>query len=132
MAEQVLKRHPVRGFLYGVLFGLGLAMIFVGQGWTALGTWGPFVVFVVGLVLATLWGAFGPAKPPKGPEPVPVEAVTAPPPSRFDDFGEPDDAAPDDTAPDDAVGDDAMEVDAVGDDEAAPSPTATDDERDGP
>ena len=116
MAEQVLKRHPIRGFLYGIVFGLGLAMIFVGQGWTALGTWGPFVVFLVGLILATSWGAFGPSKAPKGPEPVPVDTGEAPEPSRFDDFDAPvaEDVVDGDDAPGDAT---TEEPAAAGDDD---------------
>lgn len=89
MATTVLKRHPIRGFLWGILFGLGVFAVAVGQGWAALGTWPSFLVFVVGVVVATLWGTFGPSKAPKGPPPVepthaePVEST------RFDDFDRP-------------------------------------------
>lgn len=88
---ETIKRHPIRGFLYGILFGLGLMMIVVGQGIAALGTWPPFIVFIAGVVIATLWSIFGPAKnkgtPPPGygrdakkkPEPAPQpEPVGAP------------------------------------------------------
>ena len=64
--DTVTKRHPIRGFLYGVFFGLGLALIVVGQGMGALGTWPPLIVFVVGVFAATLWGIAGPVKAPKG------------------------------------------------------------------
>jgi hypothetical protein len=37
MTETVTKRHPIRGFLYGIVFGLGLMMLAVGQGSAALG-----------------------------------------------------------------------------------------------
>ena len=76
MAETVIKRHPIRGLLWGILFGLGIALVAVGQGWAALGTAPPFILFLVGLVVGTLWGMFGPAKAAKGtppPEPVTVE-----------------------------------------------------------
>ena len=63
------KRHPIRGFLYGIPFGLGLAMIAVGQKWAALGTWPPVLLLVVGIVVGTLWSTLGPAKAPKGPAP---------------------------------------------------------------
>lgn len=89
MAQQIVKRHPIRGFLYGIFFGLGLVFVVVGQGWAALGTLGPVVVFLVGLAAATLWGLYGPSKAPKGPpppEPVAVEPTAS---TRFDDFGEP-------------------------------------------
>ena len=85
MATEVLKRHPIRGLLYGIVFGLGLVMVAVGQGWTALGTWPAFIVFVAGLAGGTAWGAWGPSRVPKGPPPPePVEVHHASP-SRFDD-----------------------------------------------
>ena len=64
------KRHPIRGFLYGIPFGLGLAMIAIGQKWAALGTWPPFIIFLVGIIVSMLWSTFGPAKAPKDPPPV--------------------------------------------------------------
>jgi hypothetical protein len=74
--ETVTKRHPIRGFFYGIPFGLGLMLIAVGQGWAALGTWPPFIVLIVGVVAATLWGTYGPAKAPKGDPPEPARGVT--------------------------------------------------------
>lgn len=67
--DTITKRHPIRGFLYGIFFGLGLALIVVGQGMAALGTWPPLVVFVVGVLAATLWGIVSPVKAPKGAPP---------------------------------------------------------------
>ena len=69
ITDTKLKRHPIRGFLWGIFFGLGLALITVGQGWAALGTWPPFIVLIVGIIVGTLWATFGPAKAPKGPPP---------------------------------------------------------------
>ena len=66
MAETVIKRHPIRGLLWGILLGLGIALVAVGQGWAALGTLPPLILFLVGLVVGTLWGMYGPAKAPKG------------------------------------------------------------------
>ena len=89
MAEQVIKRHPIRGFIWGILFGLGLALIAIGQGYAALGTLPPFILVIVGIVVGTVWGLVAPAKQPKGEpprQPVPVEKVE---PSRFDDFTDP-------------------------------------------
>ena len=76
MAETTTKRHPIRGFLYGIVFGLGLALTAIGQKWVALGTWPPLILFIVGLVVGTVWATFGPAKKPKGPAP---DAVGEPP-----------------------------------------------------
>lgn len=120
MATETLKRHPIRGFLYGILFGLGLMMIVVGQGWAALGTLPPVIVFLLGLVVGTVWGLYGPAKAPKGPPPAEqVDVIHES--SRFDDFS--DSATPDapgrpletpGVASDDPVATDA-DVDAVTD-----------------
>jgi hypothetical protein len=86
MAEQVTKRHPIRGFFYGIFFGLGLALMAIGQGWAALGTLPPLILVIVGIVIGTLWGFVAPAKKPKGdppPEPVHVENLEE---DRFSDF----------------------------------------------
>ena len=73
--ETITKRHPIRGFLYGILLGLGLMLLVVGQGIAALGTWPPFIVLIAGIVIGTLWGTFGPAKGPKGPPPAGATVV---------------------------------------------------------
>lgn len=78
--ESTVKRHPIRGLLYGILFGLGLMMIVVGQGWAALGTWPPFIVLILGIVVSILWSTLGPAKKPKGMPPEPRSTMPAPQP----------------------------------------------------
>ena len=75
--ETVRKRHPIRGGLYGILLGLGLMFIFVGQSWAALGTWPPVLLFVGGIVFGVLWGFFAPPKKPKGEPPPPTPAATS-------------------------------------------------------
>lgn len=87
MNETITKRHPIRGFIYGIVFGLGLMLLAVGQGWAALGTWPPFILFVVGLVVGTLWGLYAPAKAPKGDPPPERVEVTTSETSRFDQPG---------------------------------------------
>lgn len=87
MTQEITKRHPIRGFIWGILFGLGLALIAIGQGYAALGTLPPLILLVVGIVLGTLWGLFAPSKKPKGEPPrqqVPVEAVGSSPPAPAD------------------------------------------------
>ncbi len=80
MTTETIKRHPIRGFFYGIVFGLGLALLAIGQGWAALGTLPPAVLLVVGMVIGTLWGLFAPAKKPKGePPPAPVEVAQVDP-----------------------------------------------------
>ena len=73
--ETITKRHPIRGFLYGIILGLGLMLLVVGQGMAALGTYPPFIVLIVGIVVGTLWGMYGPAKAPKGPPPAGATVV---------------------------------------------------------
>ena len=65
MNATTITRHPIRGFLYGILFGLGLMLIVVGQGIAALGTWPPFIVLILGIVAGVVWSMYGPAKGPK-------------------------------------------------------------------
>jgi hypothetical protein len=120
MAEQILKRHPIRGLLYGIFFGLGLTFVAVGQGWAALGTAPPIILFVVGLIVGTVWGLFGPAKRPKGPEPVEVTPTTPTESSRFDEVADDGSTADDDTT----IGEDAVDTgDGDGDDHVTASDT---------
>ena len=63
--EAATKKRPIRGLVYGLLLGLGLALIAVGQGLAALGTWPPFLLLIIGTVVGALWSMFGPAKSPK-------------------------------------------------------------------
>lgn len=63
-AQTQVKRHPIRGGVYGLLLGLGAAIYLV------IFAVAPFSVsttaIVVGLcvLLGILWGAFAPAKQP--------------------------------------------------------------------
>jgi hypothetical protein len=118
MADTVIKRHPIRGFLYGIFFGLGLVMLAVGQGWVALGTTPPFILFIVGLLVGTLWGMFGPAKKPKGQPPAePVEVEAVEPEAAPDEAGAESDAAP--AEPAEAGAEAVTEPDAGGDENQA-------------
>jgi hypothetical protein len=77
--DTTTKRHPIRGFLYGIFFGLGFVLSVVGQGMAALGTWPPLIVFVIGVLAATLWAIAGPVKEPKGSPPAGAALVDAEP-----------------------------------------------------
>lgn len=70
-----VKRHPIRGLVYGIVFGLGLALVAVGQGLAALGTWPPFLLLLIGIVVGVVWSMFGPAKGPKA-SPTPTDPST--------------------------------------------------------
>lgn len=85
-ASATTKRHPIRGFLYGIPFGLGLAMIAIGQKMVALGTWPPFIILIVGILVSMAWSMFGPAKAPKGEAP---SASSEPEPPSADPAAEP-------------------------------------------
>ena len=70
MAETTIKKHPIRGAIWGVPMGLGLALLLAGQGVIAFGDTTPFIVVVViGMLISIAWSMFGPAKEPKEPAP---------------------------------------------------------------
>ena len=56
------RRHPVRGAVFGFVIGIGLALIGIGQGIVALGTIGPALLVLLGVVLGVVWGLFAPAR----------------------------------------------------------------------
>jgi hypothetical protein len=61
--------HPVRGALWGLLFGVGLAGVLVLTTLITLELVTVLGVVVVGVVAGIAWGSLGPARPPKGPAP---------------------------------------------------------------
>lgn len=67
----VARRHPIRGALYGILLGVGLALLVIGRKIVNLDSVVPIVLLVVGIVIGIAWGMFAPAKKPKGPPPAP-------------------------------------------------------------
>ena len=69
MATTQIKRYPIRGALWGLLLGLGLALVGIGQSIFALGTLPPVLVTVGGVVVGVLWSMFAPPKRPKGAPP---------------------------------------------------------------
>ncbi len=64
MDATVRKRRPIRGAIWGILLGLGLAAIFVGQKIVSLDSAMPWVLLVAGIVIGIVWGVAGPAKKP--------------------------------------------------------------------
>jgi hypothetical protein len=103
MTQTQLRRHPVRGAIWGLVLGLGIA-VYLTFVWPVIGLddykavavkWALIVGGII--LLSILWGLFGPARKPKGATPGYVAVGTAaawesPPPA-------PDDEAP--PAPDD-------------------------------
>jgi hypothetical protein len=74
--ERAVRRHPVRGVLYGLLLGLGLALLAVGQRVVAFGEPLLIVIVLAGVVIGALWSTLGPARAPTSTTP---PARTAPP-----------------------------------------------------
>ena len=81
MAQTQLKRHPVRAAVWGLILGLGV-FVYLTFVWPVIGlddvsAVAIKAVLVVGgtMLLAILWGLFGPAKKPKGPAPVYADAA---------------------------------------------------------
>lgn len=84
--EPSVKRHPIRGALWGLLMGIGIALILFNFSIIALGQIVPWLIVIgVFIVLGILWGMFAPAKKPKG-EP---SAAEAPEPERPAEEAEP-------------------------------------------
>jgi uncharacterized membrane protein YedE/YeeE len=71
-----IKRRPIRGFIWGLAFGLGLALLLIGRAVIALGTNAPYVVIVIGAILGIVWAYVAPAKGPTEPPPASTEPVT--------------------------------------------------------
>ena len=91
MAQTQLKRHPVRGALWGLVLGLGV-FVYLTFVWPVIGLDDVTAVAIKGgavvgsvMLAAILWGLFGPAKKPKGPVPAdaapPAHLEDAPPPA---------------------------------------------------
>jgi hypothetical protein len=76
---QELRRHPVRGALWGLVLGLGAALLLIGQKLIAFGTLPPIRVTVGGVVVGVLWAMYAPAKEPAGPPPVAQQTTSVGP-----------------------------------------------------
>ena len=83
--ETVTKKHPIRGFFWGLMLGLGGAVVAIVTTLVTLSLMTVIAIVVVGVLIGILWGTFAPAKAPKGPEPAQRTAVVHES-TRFDDF----------------------------------------------
>jgi hypothetical protein len=82
-AQSTVRYHPIRGAVYGLFFGLGLALVLMVFKVLALSVPMILILGVLFLVLGAVWGRFAPPRAPKGAPPGPrvmVEARPAPPP----------------------------------------------------
>jgi hypothetical protein len=70
MADSDVKRHPIRGFFWGLLMGVGVYLLLGGMKVIAFGELNMLLIILgAAVVLNVLWAMFGPAKqakPPKG------------------------------------------------------------------
>jgi len=62
-AGPIKQTHPVRGVLWGIMFGLGLVIVSIVTKVIALSLLPAIVVLIIGIAVGTLWSLFGPAKP---------------------------------------------------------------------
>lgn len=62
-----VKRRPIAGALFGLLFGVGFALLLAGQAVIALGTLPVVVIPLVCLILGIVWGSLGPPRGPSAP-----------------------------------------------------------------
>jgi len=78
MADQNLKRHPIRGGIWGIPTGIGLGLLAVNSQIFSLSITTLVAFAVLGIVVGAVWASFGPAKKPKGAPPVAAESVPEP------------------------------------------------------
>jgi hypothetical protein len=81
-----VQRHPVRGGLYGLLLGLGVAIYLVLFSVTPFSLTTMALVVVVVIALGAAWGAFAPPKR-SGDEPLPARAAGVGDPVPLDEPG---------------------------------------------
>ena len=74
-APRGISRHPIRGALYGLLLGLGIATYLVIFSVITFGWLVPVIVTMLGVVVGVAWSLFA---PPKGTAP-PVTPASPPP-----------------------------------------------------
>jgi hypothetical protein len=86
---QAVKRHPVRGLLWGLLLGVGLTGLLILTNVVAIGTITPWVILIFCVLFGIAWGLFAPPKKAKGDPPLATEPL---PPSEAVPPGDP--AAP--------------------------------------
>ncbi len=65
MADTPKKTKPIAGGIWGLLLGIGLALMAIDRKLIALSIAPAALFIVVGIVLGLLWALFGPAKKPK-------------------------------------------------------------------
>jgi hypothetical protein len=75
--ELVIVRHPIRGLLWGVVFGIGLAFVLVFSTIIVLARVPIAITITVGTLGGLLWSMLGPPRMTKSPPPEPATATSA-------------------------------------------------------
>jgi hypothetical protein len=76
--EQVIKKHPVRGALWGLLLGFSLAVYAILFAIIPFTDWVPLLlVALVGVAIGVAWAYLAPAKQPKGGPPPAIDDHTS-------------------------------------------------------
>jgi hypothetical protein len=76
--EQVVKKHPVRGAIWGLLLGFSLAVYAVLFAIIPFTDWVPLIlVALVGVAIGVAWAYLAPAKQPKGGPPPAIDDRTS-------------------------------------------------------
>jgi hypothetical protein len=78
--ETVKQTHPVRGVLWGLLVGIGLACLLAFVKAISLSLAPMIIVAALGTVAGVVWSIYGPAKAPKDPPPEFAQTSSPPPP----------------------------------------------------
>lgn len=105
MAETTVKRHPIRGALYGLLLGLAvwffLQFQFASFGFDSLGgvITRAVIVIVAGTLVGVVWAYLAPARGPKGAAPATAAPAAAPAPAPMPMTDDASQALPSDDSP---------------------------------
>jgi len=79
MAETVLHRHPVRGALWGLVFGVGVTLLLMVFSIVPLSIPNLIISTAIIVAVSIAWSLFAPAKKPVGPPPADHAPPTAAP-----------------------------------------------------
>ena len=77
-AETVTKKHPIRGALYGLSLGIGVAVYLIIFAIVEFSATTSIIAVVACVFFGILWGLFAPAKKPKGAPPAKMEHEMVP------------------------------------------------------
>jgi len=76
MAELVVVRHPIRGLLWGLVFGVGLAFVLVFSTIIVFARTPVVITITVGTLAGLLWSVLGPPRTTKSPPPEPATGTS--------------------------------------------------------